>query len=204
MVDRFPLHCAPRNGLDVEEEFVISTAYDGKRRKLYWSDCLECGWPFLAPKYNGKKYKGRKYCSNECRKKANPSKLHDLICDTCGVHFQRSQSNLAKSKSGLRFCSRKCKDKAQRLESGHPAIHPPHYGTGDGSGDYRKIARSSHPNKCNRCGYDDILGILRVHHRDRDRTNSDPRNLEILCPNCHEIEHYLSRDGLYKRHKKGP
>jgi hypothetical protein len=185
------------------EEFVVSTAYDGKQRKLYWFDCERCGWPFQAPHYTGNKHnKDRKYCSIECRKLANPPKIHNLTCDYCGETFYRSQSNLKKSKSGLRFCSRVCKDLAQRIENGNPQIHPPHYGNGISGWNYREVARKHHPKKCNRCGYEELPGILRVHHKDRDRSNSDPENLEILCPNCHEIDHYLAGDGVYTKHKK--
>ena len=31
---------------------------------------------------------------------------------------------------------------------------------------------------------------LHVHHIDRDRENNDLSNLEILCANCHAIEHW--------------
>jgi 5-methylcytosine-specific restriction endonuclease McrA len=173
----------------------VSTAYDGKQRKLYKLDCAYCGSSFLHPRYKGPKYRARKYCSVECRRQATSPKIYDLKCDTCGIMFKRSQSNLSKSKSGLRFCSRKCKDEAQRLESNNPEIHPPHYGTGVGP--YREVAFRHHPSKCNRCGYDEHVGILKVHHRNRDRSNSDPENLEILCPNCHDLEHYLAKDGMY-------
>jgi 5-methylcytosine-specific restriction endonuclease McrA len=43
---------------------------------------------------------------------------------------------------------------------------------------------------CERCGYD-TYEILQVHHKDRDRNNSDLENLELICPNCHCKEHYL-------------
>lgn len=185
------------------EEFVISTSYDGKRRKLYWLSCEQCETLFLSPRYNGPKYRARKYCSNECRKMANPSKIHDLVCDNCGAPFQRTQSYLKKSKSGLRFCSRKCKDEAQRLDSHNPEIHPPHYGTGEGT--YRDVAKRNHPLRCNRCGYNEIVGILKVHHKDRNRRNNKPENLEILCPTCHDLEHFFKKDGMYSggRHKRG-
>jgi hypothetical protein len=29
---------------------------------------------------------------------------------------------------------------------------------------------------------------LDVHHRDGDRENDDPQNLETLCANCHRLE----------------
>jgi 5-methylcytosine-specific restriction endonuclease McrA len=43
--------------------------------------------------------------------------------------------------------------------------------------------------KCNRCGFAEYPLILGVHHKDRNRDNNQPKNLEILCPNCHSIEH---------------
>lgn len=42
---------------------------------------------------------------------------------------------------------------------------------------------------CNRCGYNKEPKILGVHHKDRDRNNNDLINLEVLCPNCHSLEH---------------
>ena len=43
--------------------------------------------------------------------------------------------------------------------------------------------------ECNRCGYNLFTDILQVHHIDRDRKNNELSNLEVLCPNCHSIEH---------------
>ncbi len=68
------------------------------------------------------------------------------------------------------------------------AIRPAHYGT---SGDYRTVAFSNLVSECNRCGFSDIRA-LEVHHIDRDRSNNKLNNLEILCANCHSIEHKLS------------
>jgi hypothetical protein len=176
------------------EDFIVSDAYDGKQRKLYWFNCLTCKWPFLAPKYDGPKYRGRKYCCTECSQIGGRTRK-SVICDLCGREFKKKLSSFVNSKSGLYFCSRECKDKAQRIESNFPGIHPPHYGTGEGT--YREIARRHYPLKCNRCGYDEYVGILKVHHRDRNRSNSDPNNLEILCPNCHDLDHFVAGDGMY-------
>jgi len=45
---------------------------------------------------------------------------------------------------------------------------------------------------CERCSYDKYE-ILQVHHKDRDRKNSDLSNLELICPNCHCEEHFLKK-----------
>jgi 5-methylcytosine-specific restriction endonuclease McrA len=95
----------------------------------------------------------------------------------------------ANSKSGLRFCCKAHKDQAQRI-GGIEAIQPAHYRGKTQSTDYRQFAFQHLPYQCNRCQYADKR-ILVVHHKDRDRTNNNLSNLEILCPNCHAIEHWF-------------
>jgi hypothetical protein len=47
---------------------------------------------------------------------------------------------------------------------------------------------------CERCGFAPTdPRQLHVHHRDRDRTNNAPENLETLCANCHALEHVGDR-----------
>ncbi len=48
---------------------------------------------------------------------------------------------------------------------------------------------------CERCRYDKYE-ILNIHHKNRDRTNNDLSNLELICPNCHMEEHYLEKSWL--------
>jgi hypothetical protein len=62
---------------------------------------------------------------------------------------------------------------------------------------YRETALSVKEQKCERCGYDKYPEILVVHHRDRNRKNGAKENLELLCPNCHEEEHFLNSDGRF-------
>ena len=66
----------------------------------------------------------------------------------------------------------------------------------------RKHAREHYNNKCNRCGYDKIPEILQVHHRDRDSRNHDISNLELLCPNCHEGDRFVTKTGRYGLHSR--
>ncbi|MGN6312532.1 MAG: HNH endonuclease signature motif containing protein [Rhodanobacteraceae bacterium] len=51
------------------------------------------------------------------------------------------------------------------------------------------MKRNGHVNACSRCGYSEVKDILVVHHKDRNRTHNDLANLEVLCPNCHSLEH---------------
>jgi chromosome segregation protein len=52
--------------------------------------------------------------------------------------------------------------------------------------------------KCERCKYSKIPEVLHVHHKDRNRNNNIIENLEVLCPTCHEEEHYNNKDGRWK------
>lgn len=47
-------------------------------------------------------------------------------------------------------------------------------------------ARKHRKSACERCA---ATIDLEVHHRDEDRTNNDPANLETLCGKCHRAEH---------------
>jgi len=38
---------------------------------------------------------------------------------------------------------------------------------------------------CEVCSYVKVPEILHVHHKDRNRSNNDLSNLQVLCPNCH-------------------
>lgn len=52
---------------------------------------------------------------------------------------------------------------------------------------------------CWRCGYNAIVGVLVMHHKDRDRQNIARENLEILCPTCHMEDHYLQQDSVWSK-----
>jgi len=172
-------------------------------------NCLYCNKLFDAPQRDITRGNG-KYCSRKCSgnyKSSLPSKapIIELTCAYCNSTFTKPSRYVRKanSRSGLRFCNRKCKELGQRLDGGNiKAIQPSHFGTGTGEHHYRAKALNAFPNKCNRCGYDELIGILVVHHKDRNRSNSHLSNLEILCPNCHAKEHYINHDGSYSSKRK--
>jgi 5-methylcytosine-specific restriction endonuclease McrA len=137
-----------------------------------------------------------KFCSMKCSGafnglKRRTVKIPNCTCATCDKPFYRQESHKKNSKSGINFCSRECKEKAQRIGTDFSieAIMPDHYGLVQK--DYRRIAFSLvDVLSCIRCGYDKHVEALEVHHKDRDRSNNAPENLEILCANCHRVEHY--------------
>jgi len=153
----------------------------GKKRKHVLIKCDNCEKEFWKPKRFYVK-NGTNCCSRECvtqfRRKGH---FVELECAYCGKEFERAKSNLKGSKSGLHFCSRKCKDKAQRIESGFKEIWPNHFGNGNG---YREKALKEYGKGCEICGWNHTYD---VHHIDGNRENNNINNLIILCPNCHSL-----------------
>jgi hypothetical protein len=174
-------------------------------------NCLYCNNIFNAAQRDVTRGNG-KFCSRRCSglyKSSLPSKaaIVEVTCAYCNTKFARLVSYIKKhnSKSGLHFCNRKCKELGQSLEIGNiKAIQPSHFGLGQGKWSYRAKALEVYPHKCNRCGYNKYVGILKVHHKDRNKSHNHITNLELLCPNCHDLEHYLAHDGPYsmKRRKE--
>ena len=69
----------------------------------------------------------------------------------------------------------------------------------NGIGHYRERALKNLGSKCKRCGIKDIR-VLLVHHKDRNRNNNQIKNFEVLCRNCHILEHY---EEIFKKAKHG-
>src|SRR5262249_52526430 len=115
-------------------------------RKLYHKNCLRCGKDILVPKH---RFDEKKYCSLECLNKGQ-QKREVIICARCQKPFERIPSHSHRSKTGLLFCSRKCKDEAQSLEGGIEELQPDHYG--DGVSSYRQRAIAHYGAVCKMCG----------------------------------------------------
>lgn len=152
--------------------------------------CLECGKEKEVEDRDTKRGRG-KFCSRSCSSTYNgrTEKISNATCSGCSKEFYKTPSSKNNSRSGLYFCCRECKDKAQRI-GGIEDIQPNHYNTGESN--YRVKAYREYEIKCNRCGYDEHPEILEVHHKDKNRKNNDIKNLEVLCPNCHKIEHMIN------------
>tara|TARA_Y100000310_G_C20369190_1_gene662723 strand:- start:224 stop:712 length:489 start_codon:yes stop_codon:yes gene_type:complete len=152
-------------------------------------DCLNCNKNFNAEKSEVNRGNA-KFCSLACSssyagKQRRKKRKLNVECAYCNKKFYKRPSALSKSKSGLFFCCRAHKDIGQ---STIKEIQPAHYGTANGRNDYRKRALDYYPNHCSLCNYNTIA-VLIVHHKDCNRENNDLENLQILCRNCHYLEH---------------
>jgi predicted nucleic acid-binding Zn-ribbon protein len=161
-------------------------------------NCLNCGTRFQASLRELRRGNA-KFCSLRCSSQYNtkrrPRKLKQFTCAHCGKNFFRKPSSEKNSKSGLMFCSKTCKDRAQRID-GCPELHPAHYGVGKYV-KYRDRALKNLPHRCSKCGYDTHPTVLEVHHRDGDRLNNSISNLQFLCPTCHAVHHFLTKTGKW-------
>lgn len=163
-------------------------------------ECLFCTKKFNAVLAEHKRGNA-KFCCLKCAsrhyRKNQPKPTPNLVCAVCSKQFYRAPSKIY-SKSGLQFCNRKCKDKAQRINGGLPPVIPSHYGTTNANthGSYRLKALRKHPHECADCGYGKYVEVLQVHHDDGNRENNHIKNLVILCPTCHVTRHYLKRTNM--------
>ena len=141
-----------------------------------------------------------KFCSLFCVAKHRHSKKEkepNVECAYCGKEIYRSPSQIKASNTETFFCCREHKDKAQRLESGITEAHPDHYGTGDHYRSYRSKAFRNKETTCEKCERELPKPILHIHHKDGDRTNNEIQNLEVLCPTCHELQHFKEQTGKW-------
>lgn len=166
----------------------ITFIENGRTRKGIIVQCQVCGKDVPSRKDDI-----RKFCSPACYY-LNKRKKIKIECAYCKKECEKTQSKLNKSKSGLYFCSRKCKDQAQRI-GGIEQIMPPHYGQSNG---YHLCERLLNEEGvcCVGCG-DNRRFLLCVHHIDGDRENNTAENLEVLCGNCHIIRHLVNKNGMW-------
>lgn len=156
-------------------------------------NCLFCDSEFNAAAREVKRGNG-KFCNLKCSAKYHgaqrPKPQPNFECAWCNAPIYRPPARAAVSKSGLHFCCDDHKNKAQSL-SGLTAMHLPGYGEGKNYRD-KVFKIAGKPKKCERCGYNKHEAAIVVHHIDRNRSNNDISNLEVLCANCHAIEHFNS------------
>lgn len=165
------------------QEYIHFTDTDGKKRIGLKTNCRYCNKEFAARLRSRKKAKSyAKFCCKECCRKWDEEnhQIFEIKCDFCQSIVNKRK--FKPSKTGLHFCSRQCKDEAQKLKSGITALHLPHYSTG----------RSSYRNQfetdkliCKRCGYNEFSCSVDIHHIDKNRDNNHLDNLIPLCANCH-------------------
>ena len=158
---------------------LVSKEYDGKPRRVFKKTCLICEKTYFRPKHTLSK---SKFCSVECQAQSRITSLH-LDCPQCFKKFKCKKSRASQSKSGILFCSRKCKDKAQSVDGIFEQKH-----SKGGIHSYRIRALTFFKKECVSCGYEKDERMLEVDHIDGNRKNGKRLNLQILCIWCHALK----------------
>lgn len=212
------------NEKNASSSLAVSTITDGqgKKRAAVLIECDGCGSPFLIARRFLARSK-RHYCSTTCPGR----RVGELvICAYCKTEFYCRPAKIKRSKTGLLFCKRECKDAAQRLTS-HVNLRPDHYGKigqktlGElkralrqwrnvVAGDARRVASYLGGDCCEICGYTTYTEVCHIKPVSEfedatlvSQVNS-PDNLAILCPNHHkELDLGILDLGLLVRVKNG-
>ena len=135
--------------------------------------------------------RGRKYCSDECKKIGlkNARELKNIICPICKKEFRPHSHRTV-------YCSMECKNKAHSLRMKGKGNSYYKDGTSYTKEfqDIKPLIKERDNYTCQICGekehpmkhqrYGEITN-LRVHHIDEDITNNLESNLITLCQVCH-------------------
>lgn len=157
---------------------------NGRKRLGVVATCQYCGDSFPR-----RKNKIKRFCSKECRQSASSALFE---CGCCGKKFRRHNSK-SSTKSGFNFCSKICKDTAQRIGG---IIVPTHYGASNGREAYKSLIENTANPCCVDCG-ETKRYVLCIHHIDGNNSNNDPGNWEIVCANCHCKRHLKLLNGRW-------
>lgn len=143
--------------------------------------CQECGTPLTG--------RQKQFCSISCRNKplgratgGHNKNSVKVVCESCRAVFRVPLSRAVKTR--VRACSRKCLGEIQSRERKGT------FGVGPENGYWKggiQTYRQHRKDVCERCG---STRHLVVHHKDENRCNNDPSNLETLCKRCHQIHHH--------------
>lgn len=132
--------------------------------------CATCDVIFTIPKL---REKTSKYCSVKCYHISLKGRgTVTLKCRHCEKNFKTSPS-----KKRI-YCSRQCvnKESTKTFKPSFVCVR-------------NAMIKRGMVEKCEKCGFDEFKQILGIHHKDRNRKNNNINNLQVLCPNCHSIEH---------------
>lgn len=143
------------------------------------ASCAVCGKKIYRRKRDLNSKSGRVFCSKACYGKwcRKPK-----VCPVCGEEFLAGNNRRV-------TCSKACSNKNRtgiKYGQGRPNSKLANKKR------LRRQLGEERGEACERCGYDELIEILVVHHkaRRRDGGTDDLENLELLCPNCHAEEHY--------------
>jgi hypothetical protein len=162
----------------------------GKSFTAYMVECKWCKQQFKTVPTSTKQHT----CSRKCYSEFLRSQRDASFCEICKVPIQSIKSRKK------RFCSNKCRTKVLGQTNRILAAKRSSWGQWLN----RKSAKLwfiQQYKGCMKCGYNNVLGILELHHIDRNGKNNIKENLMLLCPNCHSEDHWIKKDGQFANNR---
>ena len=139
--------------------------------------------PSQLSKYN--KY----FCNRKCRSNYTKALFPKIKtnCTFCEKEIEKTKNQIRSSKAGYSFCNNICKNKYISKENRWS----------DNPFDYRsriKRIQETANNACQKCGYNEDVRMLDVHHNDGNHKNNSWDNLRCVCLWCHQRHHRCKVD----------
>jgi len=159
-----------------------------------------------------------KFCSSKCSGKVNSTgKKHSeetkikisIGNGGNGILSKNSCLNCG-NPTYIKFCNMKCKNEYEsnklilewldgKISGSQKDGHYTMY--------VKKYLFKKHNYKCSKCGWGEInpyskIIPLQVHHKDGNRKNNNPNNVDLLCPNCHSLTETYNLGDKRKYSKK--
>ena len=158
--------------------------------------CTECGSELP--------YEQRdcKFCSRSCAASFNNKERNrpkrDAICLHCGTVFPANRKSYGK------FCSLKCQGQYKWENETKSRIME---GQVSNRSTLKKFLIERDGHQCSCCGNTEWIGkpiSIEVDHIDGNPANDMPKNLRLLCPNCHSMtETYKGKNKGHGRGSRG-
>lgn len=160
----------------------------GGRRKVYKTKCNHCD-TIIWKRKSQIELHDKHYCNLKCLGKSKTT-LRIVQCAKCLKDFNRNPSQISQSKSGLQFCTKSCSVSYWNSKIKFGKNHP---NWKNGSQSYRARALRYYDAKCVRklCPFKNIdvpHKMLDVDHIDKNRSNNNIENLQVLCVWCHALK----------------
>lgn len=156
--------------------------------------CEYCDEEFEVPDWKSKR--DRRFCSLECfnnHQRDNANRV-DCVCQRCGDSFTVTQSSYERGEG--KYCDRECYLKADKSGSNNGNWKGGRFVRDDGyvairvGDEYKLEHRHVMEQKIGR----ELVTAEHVHHKDGDKSNNDPSNLEILWVDEHASLHHDGKD----------
>ncbi len=147
--------------------------------------CFNCNKPIYKRNSHLIKYK-LSFCNRECHNIYIKKQRFIVKCSACNKDVVLTGLRKRNTKSGMHFCNNICKNpfiakifggkRKSKIDSKNHIKRKP-----------RVIEAAN--GECQKCGYNEDIRMLDIHHNDGDSQNNTWPNFRCVCVWCHQKHH---------------